>query len=68
VPFYGIPYGATLTAQDRWRPPREAPCWKGVFEADTPRPDCLQRDHEGKPMDNGASLDKSRLSVVGALP
>ncbi|MCI3278890.1 carboxylesterase/lipase family protein [Streptomyces cylindrosporus] len=33
--YKGIPYAASTAGENRWRPPRPAPSWKGVRAADT---------------------------------
>jgi para-nitrobenzyl esterase len=40
--FKGLPYAAPPTGWRRWRPPAEAPAWKGVRDATRFGPACVQ--------------------------
>ncbi|KAK2858712.1 hypothetical protein Q5P01_003332 [Channa striata] len=40
--FYGIPYADPPVGPNRWKPPRPASPWPGVYDASSPRAACMQ--------------------------
>ena len=42
--FQGIPYAASPSGANRWRPPAPRAPWPGVFDATRPAPACVQAD------------------------
>ncbi|HET6937636.1 MAG TPA: carboxylesterase family protein [Nocardioides sp.] len=41
--FRGVPFAAPPTGRLRWRPPEPAPRWRGVVDATSYAPSCLQK-------------------------
>ncbi|MGK5731582.1 carboxylesterase/lipase family protein [Streptomyces sp. URMC 124] len=61
--YEGIPFAAPPTGRLRWRPPQPARPWRGVREAGTPGPACLQPPVFGGGAPTG-SEDCLHLSVT----
>ncbi|KAG7278608.1 hypothetical protein CRUP_013351 [Coryphaenoides rupestris] len=40
--FYGVPYAEPPVGAYRWKPPRPARPWRGVYDAGAPRASCMQ--------------------------
>jgi para-nitrobenzyl esterase len=58
--FKGLPYAAPPTGWRRWRPPAEAPAWKGVRDATRFGPACVQpKSQPGSSIYAGESLPMS---------
>ena len=47
--FKGIPYAAPPVGDQRWREPRSAPGWSGIFLATRFGPDCMQPESSNSP-------------------
>lgn len=40
--FYGVPYAEPPVGAYRWKPPRPARPWRGIYDAGAPRASCMQ--------------------------
>jgi para-nitrobenzyl esterase len=61
--FKGIPFAATTAGENRWRPPRRAASWSGVYLADTFGDACPQTSLSGAALDIPMSEDCLNLNV-----
>ncbi len=61
--YKGIPYAADTSGENRWHPPKPAPSWDGILQADTFGPSCAQFSRFPVPGQIVGSEDCLSLSI-----